>query len=277
MDRVAIIGHKIQVDDKIKVVYTDRSMTVQKLDALLACMRAYLTEYVYTQLIVLEAFTYEIEDSVRKKEVFKFEKKKLWNEFKRSLVRQIKYFNEVIPEDFCEEFAATYYDNVRKDLFKVRDELAGMLKRKKITDSLDGLTANFIVMYNMTSLALETYFSISTRIKEKTGVNLEDAFMEYSPYRVNEYVYKLLQSLTGADWNKYETVVHSKKLRPLFAKVAEGIFSPDNFQKATQNAMETLDDETASQLMGHLYSIDDVMEGKHEEQIALIKEKSQNN
>ena len=277
MDRVAIIGHKIQVDAKIKIIYTDRSMTVKKLDALLACMRAYLTEYVYTQLIVLEAFTYEIEDSVRKKKVFKFEKKKLWNEFKRSLVRQTKYFNEVIPEDFCEEFAATYYDNVRKDLFKVRDELAGMLKRKKITDSLDGLTANFIVMYNMTSLALETYFSISTRIKEKTGVNLEDVFMEYSPYRVNEYVYKLLQSLTGADWNKYETVVHSKKLRPLFAKVAEGIFSTENFQKATKNAMETLDDETASQLMGHLYSIDDVMEGKHEEQIALIKEKSQNN
>lgn len=261
---------KLDVGGKGSRIPVGNDMTEEKMNRILIVGKAYLQQYVYVEMVLTECFMMVIENSLQKKKCFKFEVKKSWKECKKSLKGTIRNYDSYVPNsDFNNEYALTYFDNIKDDLNKLRDKLATRFKNLGYEDKA-GLYANCIVLYNLMTMCVNTYEAIMTRLKERLGVNLIDVYLDFCPLKAFLKSYDFMKLVMGKDFEKMADHVVSKDVVAYFEKVRDGFFSEKTMDEAAKNATEEMS-EREKELQRKYIDIDDVMSSDFP--IDLVKKK----
>ncbi len=233
----------LNVGDKKMVVDVPHGMTVQDINKVLIACRAYLQQYVYTEMVLAECFMLVTEGSISKKKCFKFAIKKKWTECKKNLRKTIAYYDSYVPNaNFNNEFAMTFYDNISKDLYQLRDKIASRLQNIG-AGGKSGLYANAIILYNLTNLSLGTYENVVRKLHEELHVNLVQAFKDFAPILAFENSFDFMELVMGKDFERFADHLMTKEILAYFDKIRKGIFDEKTLNEAAINATEDLEGE----------------------------------
>lgn len=233
-------------------------MTEDKMDRVLIVGKAYLQQYVYVQMVISELYMEMIEASLQKKKCFKFEMKKLWKECFKNLRKTICIYDSYVPnENFNNEYAVTYYDSIKDDLFKLRDKLATRFQNFGYGNK-SGLYANSMVLYNLLTMCVNTYEAIMKRLSLRLGIDMYDVYKEFCPMLAFVKSYDFMRVVMGNDYESLGQHTLSKDVLAYFEKVRDGIFDTKTAELAVKNATEEMQEEERK-LQGRYVDIDEVM------------------
>lgn len=253
---------RIDVGGETHIVYVGNDMTMERMSRILLIARAYLQQYVYVEMVLAETYMVAIEESVQKKKCFRFKVKGCWNECKKNLRKSIKeYDSYCVDSDFNNEFAMTYYDNIKEDVYKQRDKLADRMQKLGVGDK-SGLYANAILVYNILSMCISTYDAIMIRLKEKLGIDLSRTFVSFLPLKAFDQAYLFLCEVMGKDYNNLANHISNKELMKYFEKVRNMVFDSKLQDKAACCATEDMDEISKSEQRRY-YDVDEVLEGNY--------------
>lgn len=248
----------VNVGGKRYKVGVPNGMSEEEINKVMMICRAYLQQYVYVEMVLAECFMQAVESSVRKKKCFKFLVKKKWVDCKYNIKRSIEYYDSYTSnDDFNNEYAMTFYDNMNKDLFLLRDKLANRLNHLNCGE-MSGLYANAIVLLNLMNLCIGTYENIARRTNELLHINLMEVFKDFCPTLAYDNSYDFLKLVMGKDFELMSDHAISKDLIPFFDKVRNGVFDKSTMDEATRNATEDMEDEE-KRLKRSYVDIDDFM------------------
>lgn len=224
-------GRKIAID-------VADGLSADFINKIIILCRGYLLQYVYVELIFLQIYIYVIEDSIKKKSIYKHGVKKKWKDALQALKKVVKVYEEHSPdENFSYEYAATYYDHISKDLFVLRDKIAEKLKNAGFERNA-GLYANVIVLYNLSQMADNTYADIISVIDNKFHVKMGSLYADFAPSVANKYMFEFLELVIGQDFQKVAPHVRTKDMAQYFDKLSKGLFDEGIMAKAAKNATE---------------------------------------
>lgn len=249
---------KIEYRGIKKFIIAPVSLSVDDIENVLRISRGYLFQYVYTELIISQIYTLVIEDAIKKKDIFKHLVKKRWNECVLATKRIIGCFNDDFSDDnFCYEYAATSYDNISGDIYKLRDLLAQKLNNLGIKQA--GLYANAIMLYNLIMLSIKTYDFLMQDIKERYGINVAIIFSKFRNTEAEAKAFDLLCAILGKDFFIVAPHIDGKEMRECYERIQKGIFDTTTMNEAAKNALDSssLNNENA----GNYYSEEDIMKG----------------
>lgn len=231
----------LNMGGKKMFVDVPHGMSEEDINKALVVCRAYLLQYVYTEIVMAECFMQKIEKSISKKKCFKFTIKKKWTDCKKNLRKTIECYDSCTPNDgFNNEFAMTFYDNISNDLYLLRDKVATRLQNLGVGDK-SGLYANAIILYNLTDLCLGTYENIVRKLKEELRINLMQAFKDFAPILAFENSYDFMELVMSKDFKSLADHLMTKDILAYFDKVRQGIFDKKTMDEAAINATEDLE------------------------------------
>lgn len=251
----------VNVEGKMYYLSIGFDMTEDKMNNLLVITRGFLHQYVYVEMVLVECFMQSIEDSVKRKKCFRFETKREWNECKRELAKKIKMYDSYVYEEgFGNEYAITYYDEMKDDMNALRDKLAKKVYNLGFTEDA-GLYANVIVLYNFLVSCISIYEGIMYRLKQTVKVDLLEAFKSFCPIMALEHSYKLMKSVLGKDYDKLAShVVNNAEFARLCDNINSKLFDKGIQEEAARNATEGLDDSYGEKLQGYS-CFEDILNG----------------
>lgn len=218
-------------------------MTEDKMNRILLIGRAYLQQYAYVEMVMMECFMQKIEQSLQKKKCFRFMVKRLWNECKTGLKKTISHYDVFAPSsEFNNEYAMTYYEKISDDLYKLRDKLALRFKNLGYSGK-SGLYANAVVLYNLALMGVNIYEAIMIRLRERLGVGMMDAYLDYCPVDAYNKSHDFLVAVMGNDFEAVMNHIATKEIVAYFEKVRDGIFDSKTMDEAARNATDDMDEE----------------------------------
>ena len=231
----------LNVGGKKNIISVPHGMNESEINKIMIVCRAYLQQYVYTEMVLAECFMQKIEKSVSKKKCFKFAIKKKWTDCKKNLRKVIEYYDSYVPNaDFNNEFAITFWESMSKDLFDLRDKVASRMQNLGVGDK-SGLYANAIILYNLTNLCLGTYENIVRKLYSELHVDLMQAFKDFAPILAFENSFDFMEQVMGKDFKSLADHLMTKEILAYFDKVRNGIFDEKTMDEAAKNATEDLD------------------------------------
>lgn len=249
----------VDVDGIKRNVVVPANISIERANILLKVCRAYLFQYVYTEIIISQIFMLVIEDDVKNKPIFKHRVKKRWNESVQAIKKIISIYNEHFSDnDFCYEFAATFYDNISSDIYKLRDLLAQKMNNIGIKSA--GLYANVILLYNLVTLSVKTHDLILRNLKERYGINLSNIYGKYRNTDTDVKSYDLLCAVLGKDYKIVAPLLVGKEMRACYERIEKGIFSSANLEEATKNGLECSPLKNEERV-GNYYTEEEIMKG----------------
>lgn len=242
---------------KIRVA-VGNDMTEDKMNRILIVGKASLQQYVYVEAVLADCFMLMIESSLLKKKVFRFGVKKLWNECRENLRKTIGCYDVFATNaDFNNEYAITYWDNIKDDIYRLRDKMATRFSNFGYGNK-SGLYANVIVLYNLLIMCLNTYEAIMARLKERLGVNLTEVYLEFCPVKAFDKSYDFMKEVMGEDFKKLEDHAVTRDIAAYFEKVRDGVFSEKIMNDAAIVATDGMS-EKDKELQRSYVGVDDVM------------------
>lgn len=227
---------------KVKVP-VGNDMTENRMNRILIIGRAYLQQYAYVEMVMMECFMQKIEQSLLKKKCFRFMVKRLWNECKVSLKKTISHYDVFAPSsEFNNEYAMTYYEKISGDLYKLRDKLAMRFGNLGYSEK-SGLYANAVVLYNLALMGVNIYEAIMVRLHERLGVGMMEAYLDYCPVDAYNKSHDFLVAVMGNDFKAAMNHVATKEIISYFERVRNGIFDAKIMDEAARNATEDMEEE----------------------------------
>lgn len=251
---------KVSIGGVTHTIYVGNDITEERMSRVLLVTRAYLQQYVYVEMVLAETFMMIIEESVQKKKCFRFKAKSYWKGCKENLRKSIKeYDSYCVNSDFNNDFAMTYYDNIKDDMYKLRDKIADRLQKFGANGNA-GLYANAILLYNFLSMCISTYDAIMIRLNERLGLDLSRAFVSFLPFKAFDQSYMFLCEVMGKDYERLANHVGNKEINAYFDKVRNMVFDSKLQDKAAVCATEDVDEE-CQKLQRKSYDLDEVLAG----------------
>lgn len=233
----------LNIGGKSAVVNVPPERTAEEINKILIVCRAYLQQYVYTEMILAECFMVATEESISKKKCFKFAIKKKWSECKKNLRKTIAYYDSYVTNsDFNNEFSMTFYEHISNDLYQLRDKIAVRLQNLGAGDKA-GLYANAIILYNLTNFCVGTYEHIVRKLHEELHVNLMESFRDFVPVSAFVNSFDFMELVMGKDFKEMGDHLMTKEILAYFDKVRKGIFDEKTLNEAADNATEDLEGE----------------------------------